>query len=86
MFNVMIYKELLQTLADQATSNYKDYLQSKITSLEDIGNEFSQEKTQQYKDAAENLEKKFSAALATVKNGQGLNENVPQEEIDNFLK
>jgi thioredoxin-like negative regulator of GroEL len=86
MFNVMIYKELLQTLADQATANYKDYLQSKITSLEDVGNDFSHEKTQQYKDAAENLEKKFSAALATVKNGQGLDENVPEEEIDNFLK
>ncbi len=43
------------------------------------------EKTQQFKDESERFEKKFSAALATVKNEQGLDENVPEEDLNNFL-
>ncbi len=33
----MTYKELLQTLADKASENYKDYLQSKIDALDECG-------------------------------------------------
>jgi hypothetical protein len=82
----MTYKELLQTLADQASTNYKDYLQSKIDAIENSSDQLLPERTQQYKDASERLEKKFSAALATVKNEQGLDDFVPEEEVANFLK
>lgn len=81
----MTYKELLQTLADTASKNYKDYLQSKIDSLIDAEDTLLPEKTQQYKDESERYEKKFSAALATVKNVQGLDEDVPEEDIDSFM-
>jgi len=82
----MTYKELLQTLADQASTNYEAYLQSKIDAVMDMNDTLLPEKTQQYKDAAEAFEKKFTAALATVKNEIGLNESVPEAEADNFLK
>ncbi|WP_432710529.1 hypothetical protein [Pedobacter sp.] len=81
----MTYKDLLQNLADEASDNYKDYLQSKITAQENVDDELLPEKTQQYKDAAERLEKKFSAVLATVKNGVGLEQPVPVEDLNDFL-
>ncbi len=81
----MTYRELLQTLADRATAYHKDYLQSKISALEETREALIEEKAQQYKDAAENVEMKFSAVLATVKNVQGLDEKVPEEDINNFL-
>lgn len=82
----MTYKELLQTLADQASTNYEAYLQSKIDALVNVNDTLLPEKTQQYKDASEGFEKKFTAALATVKNEIGLNESVPEADVDNFLK
>ena len=81
----MTYQELLQTLADKASKNYKDYLQSKIDVLINVEDTLLPEKTQQYKDESELYEKKFSAALATVKNEQGLNQDVPEEDLDSFL-
>ncbi len=81
----MTYRELLQTLANRAAGYYQDYLQAKISALEDIPESEIQQETQQYKDAAESLEMKMSAVLATVKNVQGLDEIVGQEDIDNFL-
>ena len=65
----MTYKELLQSLADQASDNYKNYLQTKIAAQENTSDELLPQQTQQFKDAAEHLEKKFSAVLATVKSG-----------------
>jgi hypothetical protein len=85
LLNTMTYKELLQTLADKASENYKDYLQSKIDALVNADDSLLPEKTQQYKDECERYEKKFSAALATVKNVQGLDESVAESDIDNFL-
>jgi len=85
MFITMTYQELLQTLADKASKNYKDYLQSKIDVLINVEDTLLPEKTQQYKDESELYEKKFSAALATVKNEQGLNQDVPEEDLDSFL-
>lgn len=82
----MTYKELLQTLADQASINYGAYLQSKIDAVMDVNDTLLPERTQQYKDASEVFEKKFSAALATVKNEIGLNESVPEADVNNFLK
>lgn len=81
----MTYKELLQNLADQASENYKNYLQSKIAAQENITDELLPEKTQQYKDAAALLEKKFSAVLASVKSGEELDQAVPDEDINDFL-
>lgn len=81
----MTYKDLLQNLADQASDNYKNYLQSKIAAQENSTDELLPQKTQQYKDAAEQFEKKFSAVLATVKNGEGLDQAVPEEDINGFL-
>ncbi len=81
----MTYKELLQNLADQASDNYKNYLQSKIAAQENTADELLPQKTQQFKDAAEHLEKKFSAVLATVKNGEGLDQDIPDEDINGFL-
>jgi hypothetical protein len=81
----MTYKDLLQNLADQATENYKNYLQSKIAAQEDTTDELLPQKTQQYKDATEQFEKKFSAVLATVKNGEELDQAVPDEDINDFL-
>ncbi|MEJ5961497.1 hypothetical protein [Pedobacter immunditicola] len=81
----MTYKELLQTLADKASGNYAAYLQSKIDTLINVHDTLLPEKTQQYKDESERYEMKFSAALATVKNVQGLDEVVPEEDINSFL-
>jgi len=85
MFITMTYKELLQTLADKASKNYKDYLQSKIEALTNAEDTLLPEKTQQYKDESERYEMQFSAALATVKNVQGLDEDVPEDDINSFL-
>lgn len=82
----MTYKELLQKLVDQSSENYRNYLQSKIDALTGAKDELLADKTQQYKDAAEYFEKKISAALAIVKNQEALNEIVPDEEVNNFLK
>ncbi|MBG6236499.1 putative coiled-coil protein SlyX [Pedobacter sp. CAN_A7] len=81
----MTYKELLQNLADQASENYKNYLQSKIAAQENTTDELLPQKTQQFKDTAELLEKKFSAVLATVKSGEELNQAVPDESLNDFL-
>lgn len=81
----MTYQELLQMLADKASGNYRDYLQSKIDALMNAEDSLLPEKTQQYKDESERYEKKFSAALATVKNEQGLDEVVPEEDLNGFL-
>ncbi|WP_432713038.1 hypothetical protein [Pedobacter sp.] len=82
----MIYKEILQSLADQACVNYKNYLQSKIESLSNSTDPLMTEKTQHYKDAAEAFEIKFSAALAKVKNGDDLHDSASEEDINSFLK
>lgn len=81
----MTYKELLQSLADRAALNYKDYLQSKIDALVNSSEEFLTEKTQQYKDVSADFEKKFIEVLAIVKNKQGPDEGVSEEEVKNFL-
>jgi len=81
----MTYKELLQSLADQATDNYKNYLESKIAAQQDADDELLPQKTQQFKDATEKIEKKFSAVLATVKGGEGLDQAIPDEDLNDFL-
>lgn len=81
----MTYKELLQQLADQASSSYKQYLQSKIQTQENAADELLPDQTQQYKDAYEGVEKKFSALLATSKKDEKLDEQVPDGDIENFL-
>ena len=85
-FFAKTYKELLQTLADKSSENYTAYLQSKIGALIHTEDETLADKTQQYKDAAEYFEKKLVAAIAIVKNQEALNENVPEEDKNNFLK
>jgi len=81
----MTYKELLQNLADQATDNYKNYLQSKIAAQVDTDDQLLPQKTQQFKDATEKIEGKFSAVLATVKGGEGLEQAIPDEDLNDFL-
>lgn len=85
-FFAMTYKELLKTLADKSSENYTAYLQSKIGALIHTTDETLADKTQQYKDAAEYFEKKLVAAIAIVKNQEALNEDVPEEDKNNFLK
>lgn len=82
----MTYKELLEKLADEAVTNYRQYLQSKIDAQINTGEQLLPEKTQYYKDIAEYKEGKFNAVLATVKGEQILNEPVSGEEMDDFMK
>lgn len=81
----MTYKELLQALADQAAVNYKDYLQTKIDALVNSTDSLLPEKTQQYKDAAQGYEKNFITVLAIVKKEQGLDQTVPEADVNSFL-
>jgi hypothetical protein len=86
IFQTMTYKELLQTLADKSSANYKDYLQSKIDILLRPEDELLTDKVQQYKDASTHYEKKFSAVLAMARNEEELDRTVPEEEINAALK
>ncbi|MET3114464.1 hypothetical protein AAKU52_002198 [Pedobacter sp. CG_S7] len=81
----MTYKELLQTLANQAAVNYKDYLQTKIEALVNLTDNLLPEKIQQYKDAAEGYEKNFITVLAIVKKEQSLDQSVTEEDVNSFL-
>ncbi|PYF70039.1 hypothetical protein [Pedobacter nutrimenti] len=82
----MTYKELLQTLADRASANYKNYLQAKIDTLVHPSDQVLPDKIQQFRDASEYYEKKFTAVMAMVKNDEGLDQAAPEEEINNALK
>lgn len=77
----MTYKELLQTLADQASQQYTAYLQSKIEVIQNPSDALLEAKIQQYQDGYERNEKRFGAILAMVRNGESL-ENTAPEEID----
>jgi len=85
MFIAMTYIELLRMLAEKASKNYTDYLQSKIDALLNAEDTLLPEKTLQYKDESELYEKRFSTVLATVKNEQGLDEDVSEEDLNGFL-
>jgi hypothetical protein len=74
----MTYKELLQTLADQAAQNYTAYLQSKIDVILNPSDELLADKTQQYRDGYERNEKQFITVLAMVKNDESLNSEAPE--------
>lgn len=82
----MTYKELLQTLADQSSANYRNYLQSKIDILLHPEDELLADKIQQYKDASTHFEKKFTAVLALAKNEDELDQTVPEQELNSALK
>jgi DNA polymerase I-like protein with 3'-5' exonuclease and polymerase domains len=82
----MTYKELLQSLADQASANYSAYLQSKIDAVEDTEDQLLPEKTGQYKDSYERMEKKFIAILSRVKNDGSLEADAPDEVVDDTTK
>lgn len=84
--HAMTYKELLQQLADQAVSNYTQYLQSKIDAQINTEDQLLPETTQHFKDTAEQHEKKFNAVLATVKDQQILDESVSEEDMNDFMK
>jgi hypothetical protein len=78
----MTYKELLQTLADQAAQNYTAYLQSKIDIVLNPSDELLVAKTQQYRDSYERNEKNFGTILAMVKNDESLNSQAPEDLLD----
>lgn len=82
----MTYQEFLQSLADRAATNYTAYLQSKIDILNNQEDGLLADKTSQYKDGYETLEKKFTAVLAMVKNGQSLEDTVPEDVADDAVK
>ncbi len=82
----MTYQELLQSLADRAATNYTAYLQSKIDAVADAEDELLSDKTQQYKDEYERMEKKFTAVLAMVKNEQSLEDHVPEDVVNDAVK
>jgi hypothetical protein len=75
----MTYKELLQTLADQAAQNYTAYLQSKIDVVLNPSDELLADKTEQYRDSYSRNEKQFTTVLAMVKSDDSLNSEAPEE-------
>ena len=82
----MTYEELLQSLADRAATNYTAYLQSKIDALINTEDNLLADKTSQYKDEYERMEKKFTAVLAMVKNDQSLDATVSEDIVDDAVK
>jgi hypothetical protein len=84
--DIMTYKELLQSLADRAATNYTAYLQSKIDAVEDSEDTLLPEKTEQYRDSYTRMEKQFTAVLAMVKNKESLDNEAPEEVIDDATK
>jgi len=82
----MTYQELLQTIADRAATNYTAYLQSKIDAVANADDALLPQKTEQYRDSYERMEKKFIAVLASVKSESLLAENAPEEVVDDATK
>jgi hypothetical protein len=81
----MTYKELLQTLADQAAQNYTAYLQSKIDVLLNPSDELLADQTEQYRDSYERNEEKFITVLAIVKSDNSLDSQAPEELSDDAV-
>jgi len=82
----MTYKELLQSLADQASQNYSAYLQSKIDAVISPEDTLLADKTEQYRDGYDWNEKKFGAILAMVKNDQSLEDAAPEDVVKDTQK
>ena len=82
----MTYKELLQSLADQASQNYTAYLQSKIDAVTNTDDTLLADKTEQYRDGYEWNEKKFGAILAMVKNDNVLDDVAPENVVNDTQK
>jgi len=82
---IMTYKEILNTLANKTVETYDLYLQSKIAGL--IENDGSiADQTELHRSEYDRLEKKLIAMLATVKNDESINEEVPEGFYEDFIK
>jgi hypothetical protein len=81
----MTYKELLYDLADRTSETYNFYLESKIAALVEPA-QFSAERTEQHRAEYDRLEKKLIALMATVKNGESIDAEAPDNFYEEFLK
>lgn len=81
----MTYKEILNSLANKTAETYSAYLQSKVSALAD-SDDFSADKTEQYRAEAERLEKKLVALVATIKNDDSIEEEAPEGFYEDFIK
>lgn len=81
----MTYKEVLNSLADKTAETYNSYLQSKISAL-DGHDDFLADKVEQFRAEYDRLEKKLVALMATIKNENSLDEQVPADFYDEFIK
>lgn len=81
----MTYKEVLNTLANQAAETYSLYLQSKIAALVENNGSLA-DQIELHRSEYERLEKKLSAMLATVKNDESIDKEVPEGFYEDFIK
>lgn len=82
---IMTYKEILNLLANKAVETYNLYLQSKIAGLEENDGSIA-DQTELHRSEYDRLEKKLIAMLATVKNDDSLDKEVPDGYYEDFIK
>jgi len=81
----MTYKEILNLLAKKTVDTYNLYLQSKIAGLVENDGSLA-DQTELHRSEYERLEKKLIAMLATVKNDESIDKEVPDGFYEDFIK